>query len=218
MDLATPEAFDEILVWCGNFIIIGGNYESFFSSFRHNHTLRKEALMLHSAAKAQPNAAHKTIALLSSNKEVLKKVAPNAEPFKLITQNVDNLSIRPLGPSPEASALPIEMHGNLYRIKCTSESPDHVETNTDSPIVPALGGTELIFDRGEMDKSLKPEDLPRCSKCGELARPAVVWFGESIDLLPEIDVYINRCDLLLVVGTSSTVRFPFSPCPFEPRC
>ena len=118
---------------------------------------------------------------------------------------MDNLSIRVLGPSPPPSALPIQMHGNLYRVQCTS--CDYVETNTSSPIVPALGGTESIFDRGEMDRSLKPKDLPRCTSCGELARPGVVWFGESIDLLPEIERYIDKCDLLLVVGTSSTVFF-----------
>lgn len=38
-----------------------------------------------------------------------------------------------------------------------------------------------------------------------LLRPAVVWFGESIPLLGSIEDLIERCDLLLVLGTSSTV-------------
>lgn len=33
----------------------------------------------------------------------------------------------------------------------------------------------------------------------------MVWFGESIPLLDEIEQLVAQCDLLLVLGTSSTV-------------
>lgn len=46
-----------------------------------------------------------------------------------------------------------------------------------------------------MDKDL-PEinvnDLPKCSKCGKLARPHIVWFGEHLDakILQKTSMYI----------------------------
>jgi NAD-dependent deacetylase len=51
-----------------------------------------------------------------------------------------------------------------------------------------------------------PQLPPACPGCGELARPGVVWFGESLS--PE-DVEAARrvcaCDIFLTVGTSSVV-------------
>jgi NAD-dependent deacetylase len=46
----------------------------------------------------------------------------------------------------------------------------------------------------------------RCPRCGALARPAVVWFGESLDpeVLRAADA-ATACDVFLVVGTSSVV-------------
>jgi NAD-dependent deacetylase len=48
---------------------------------------------------------------------------------------------------------------------------------------------------------------PRCGRCGNLARPAVVWFGE---MLPEgamarAQAVADGCDVMLVVGTSGAV-------------
>jgi NAD-dependent deacetylase len=48
--------------------------------------------------------------------------------------------------------------------------------------------------------------LPRCPHCGGLARPAVVWFGESLD--PR-DVRLAEqacgCDVFITAGTSALV-------------
>lgn len=40
-----------------------------------------------------------------------------------------------------------------------------------------------------------------------MLRPHVVWFGENLDpaILKEVDRELARCDLCLVVGTSSVV-------------
>ena len=56
-------------------------------------------------------------------------------------------------------------------------------------------------------KQIPLSDLPRCqrSTCGGLLRPGVVWFGESIPLLDDIEMLLAECDMLLVLGTSSTV-------------
>ena len=50
-------------------------------------------------------------------------------------------------------------------------------------------------------------ELPRCQSCGGLLRPHVVWFGESLDpeVLDAADDHLGKCDLCLVVGTSSIV-------------
>lgn len=48
---------------------------------------------------------------------------------------------------------------------------------------------------------------PRCPVCGNLRRPAVVWFGERLPqaALEEAEAAVNRSDLMLVVGTSGVV-------------
>jgi len=53
--------------------------------------------------------------------------------------------------------------------------------------------------------SIPLEQLPRCSKCGALARPAVTFFGENPDQIDEIMKLVQHSDMCIVVGTSSTV-------------
>jgi NAD-dependent deacetylase len=47
-----------------------------------------------------------------------------------------------------------------------------------------------------------------CESCGELLRPAVVWFGEALpeSALRVTDEAIRLCDTFLVVGTSGVVQ------------
>ncbi|MBN8510161.1 MAG: NAD-dependent protein deacylase [Burkholderiales bacterium] len=52
-----------------------------------------------------------------------------------------------------------------------------------------------------------PDEPPACADCGNLVRPAVVWFGE---MLPEgaidaAEAAARGCELMLVVGTSGAV-------------
>jgi len=53
-----------------------------------------------------------------------------------------------------------------------------------------------------------PETPPRCPDCGALARPDVVWFGESLpgDALDAAFEVASRCQMMLVVGTSAVVH------------
>lgn len=76
----------------------------------------------------------------------------------------------------------VEMHGNIFRARCT-----------ECPYESELRSTE--------------SDMPRCEKCEGLLRPAVVWFGESLDagVLNRIFEMIQKADLMLVVGTSGIV-------------
>jgi len=99
------------------------------------------------------------------------------------------------------------MHGRVFDLQCSSPSCGHREPNFASPVCEALRGTEFMVEKGVLDPEIPVSTLPRCSKCNALARPGVVWFGESIPGLEEIDALVDQADLCLVVGTSSTVSF-----------
>lgn len=112
---------------------------------------------------ARPNAAHEAIARLTD--------------AVVVTQNVDNLHTR------AGSLDVIELHGNIFRVRCTKE-----------------GTTQF---REEAFPTLPPH----CDTCGALLRPDVVWFGESLpdDAVQRAVSAIRASDLLLVIGTSGVV-------------
>lgn len=188
-----------------------------------NTPFRSDALItdhfLPRAFAANPNAAHIALAKFSIE-SIRKRTAPDAT-FTLITQNVDGLSARALeaetqklpesksaaAPSPGRAAQPqlLEMHGKLVDVLCTSAKCGHCEPVSRSPICAALGGTEALVEDGIVEPIVDEADLPRCTKCGALARPGVVWFGEVPRHMETIDRLVDQADLCLVLGTSSTV-------------
>jgi NAD-dependent deacetylase len=118
--------------------------------------------------EAEPNAGHLAIA-------GMERIFPH---FSLITQNVDGLHRR------AGNTQLIEIHGNLWQLRCVSDG--RVQEDYRCPL---------------------PEIPPLC-ECGALLRPHVVWFGESLDQGNLAQAYrlIEACDLLLVVGTSAVVQ------------
>ena len=126
-------------------------------------------------ADTTPNPAHTAIADL----ETL------CDEFMLVTQNIDGLHSR------AGSTNPVELHGNIWRGRCTKE-----QTLIDLPDTPL------------------PELPPRCERCGALVRPDVVWFGEPLppDAYDAAYDAASSCDAMLVVGTSALVR-PASSLP-----
>ncbi|KAM5530677.1 hypothetical protein V8D89_015649 [Ganoderma adspersum] len=211
--LATPEAFqaNPSLVWQ-------------FYHYRRTKTL-----------EAKPNTAHEILAKLSVRK-YMRKVAPEAKSFHLVTQNVDRLSAlalqslsNRLAPNPTATETDIdtkskalakrqppltfpdsilEMHGRICDVQCTQ--CDFRQEDLSDPLCPALGAADASFqdyhDAGSKEVNIPPEQLPRCPACGALARPGVVWFGEKPYHLDEINSIVYKVDMCLVIGTSSTVR------------
>jgi NAD-dependent deacetylase len=111
---------------------------------------------------AEPNAAHRAIARIAD--------------AVVVTQNVDALHVR------AGSADVIELHGNMFRARCTRE----VKTQTIHDAFPSLP--------------------PHCA-CGALLRPDIVWFGEMLPhgALERAAAEIAAADLLLVIGTSGVV-------------
>ncbi|HEX7186333.1 MAG TPA: NAD-dependent deacylase [Thermoanaerobaculia bacterium] len=99
--------------------------------------------------------------------------------FLLVTQNVDGLHAR------AGSRSLLELHGTLLHARCN-----------------VCG---RLRDMGEAIAE-SPEEPPLC-ECGGRFRPAVVWFGETLDpeVLSRSQREASRCDLFLSVGTSSTV-------------
>lgn len=105
--------------------------------------------------------------------------------FAVITQNVDNLH------SLAGSNKLIELHGNIMRNKC-------IECG--KPF--------------EGDFNLK-EGIPKCTTCGGMIRPDVVWFGENLpeDQIMAAQELAMRCEVFFSIGTSSIVE-PAASLPY----
>ncbi|CAL9695503.1 unnamed protein product [Knipowitschia caucasica] len=141
-----------------------------------------------------PNPAHLAIA------ECEERLRKQGREVTVITQNIDELHRR------AGSKKVLEIHGSLFRTRCVTcghEAPNH-----QSPICSALEGKGAP-DPETQEARIPVELLPRCEHkdCKGLLRPAVVWFGETLDseILAQVEKLMESCDLCLVVGTSSVV-------------
>jgi NAD-dependent deacetylase len=110
----------------------------------------------------------------------------------VITQNVDNLHQK------AGSTEVVEFHGNLLRAAC-------MKCRSVEPI-------EDVEDRLAQGK----EETPKCPHCGGVLKPDAVFFGEAIPpkALAISQVQTEKCDVLLVVGTSLQV-FPAAQIPLS---
>lgn len=98
---------------------------------------------------------------------------------RVITQNVDDLHVR------AGTARLTRLHGSIWELSCTRR----------------CGAGRWRDERVPL-----PDVPPRCPSCGALARPAVVWFGESLDADDiAAATAATDCDLFLTVGTASVV-------------
>lgn len=110
---------------------------------------------------------------------ILAQIEAEGHDLIIITQNVDGLHQK------AGSRRVIELHGSLWQLRCT-----------------------LCNTRWDSIDTPLPELPPTCSECGGLARPNVVWFGESLDqrVLQQAINIIQEVDTLLVIGTSALVQ------------
>ena len=122
-------------------------------------------------------------------RDIVRKNAPNPAHYALaemqnfltlavVTQNVDSYH------SQAGSKKVLELHGRIMENRCFKEG-------------------KLLNDN-TLDYTSIP---PQCS-CGSFARPAVVWFGESLpsDTLSEAFSLARSCDVCLVIGTAGVVQ------------
>jgi NAD-dependent deacetylase len=108
----------------------------------------------------------------------LAEMAKHIPEFTLITQNVDGLH-RVAG-SPRV----IELHGNIQRVRCSE--------------------CGMITETWEDDTAA----VPRCTGCGGMLRPDVVWFGESLpraELESAVEA-ARTCEVYFSIGTSGVVQ------------
>lgn len=100
------------------------------------------------------------------------------------------------------------------RLTVVTQNVDGLHQRAGSPGVLALHGS--IAEDKWLDApraccradALRAGRPPSCSTCGNLRRPAVVWFGEMLPLqvLAAAEEAAAACDLMLVVGTSGVVH------------
>ncbi len=139
---------------------------------------------------ARPNPAHEAVAHLGS---------ALGERQVLITQNVDGLHLR-AGSPPETT---YEIHGNIDFMRCSRECTPGV--------TPIPEGVDQRWPK-ERELSRAERELLRCPRCGQPARPHVLWFDESYD---EVHFRFEsslraavQTDLLIVVGTTGATNLP----------
>ena len=96
-----------------------------------------------------------------------------------ITQNVDNLH------GQAGSRAVLEIHGNRTKLRCT--------------------GCVTRWNREDFSLAGLP---PTCPECGGIVKMDTVMFGEPIpaDVLQECREQTARCDCMLLIGTSGTVK------------
>lgn len=120
-------------------------------------------------APVEPNAGHRVLAAWEG---LFGGLA-------VITQNVDGLHAK------AGSRDIVELHGNIWKLRCTREGT--IEEVKDTPL---------------------PHIPPVCPNCGSLCRPHIVWFGESLDpaVLDRAYELSRACQVMLVIGTSAIVQ------------
>lgn len=176
----------------------GISAESGIATFRDSGGLweqhRVEEVATHEGFVADPGLVWR---FYSARREAALRSQPNAahraiaalerflEPrgrFTLVTQNVDGLHER------AGSRRVLRVHGSLFQTRCDDEECGA----STAPVA---------------DESLHPDGPPRCKACGGLLRPHIVWFGEALDPMIELQARtaIADCDLFLAVGSSGVV-------------
>jgi len=109
----------------------------------------------------------------------------------VVTQNIDNLHQK------AGSQRVLDYHGNLFLLRCY-----HCDARFD----PSEYDLPELLARAELP--------PCCKKCNGVLKSDVVHFNEAIppDVAQASLEEVERCDLMLICGTSATV-YPFAMLP-----
>lgn len=132
-------------------------------------------------AGCQPNAAHEVLARWSriGAGEAGRASEAGGAWCRIVTQNVDDLHLR------AATRDLVRLHGSIWELACARGCGHRCWRDEHIPLTPMP---------------------PRCPQCHGLARPAVVWFGESL-AAEDVTAAVRACacDVFLTVGTSAVV-------------
>ena len=110
----------------------------------------------------------------------------------LITQNIDLLHEK------AGSKNIYELHGNFLHSTCMK--------------------CGKIYTLEEVQEKMRKEKVPRCDNCGGVIKPNIVFFEENLPYKVLEDAYseVEKCDLLLIVGTSLQV-YPAAELPLAAK-
>jgi len=145
-----------------------------------------------------PNRGHRVLAALEQSGTVTG----------VMTQNVDSLHQR------AGSAKVVELHGSSDRVRCVSCGQFYSR----EAVAESLGALNPWF--ADVDTSALGPDgdveiaeldrvvIPECGVCGGILRPDIVYFGEFIPAVKNLQTggLIATADALLVVGSSLVVN------------
>ena len=111
--------------------------------------------------------------------DVLAQWTRESTDCTVITQNVDDLHLR------AGTQRLVRLHGSIWELACWNR----------------CGADPWRDERVPL-----PTQAATCARCGSLARPAVVWFGESLSS-GDMNAALAACscDVFLTVGTSAVV-------------
>lgn len=111
--------------------------------------------------------------------QAIGRLSAGISDFLLVTQNVDDLHERSGVPAGKM----VQIHGDIFLTRCSQCDLRYREVRRE------VGG------------------LPRCSTCGSLMRPGVVWFGEQLDPanIERVEGFLatGPCDAVIVAGTTA---------------
>ena len=149
-------------------------------------------------ANAKPNGSHFALAQAES----LGRIS------HIITQNVDSLH-------QQAGSIKVtELHGRLDKVICMSCRTLVERLRMDSlieeanPSIKKDMSVEFTPDGDAEIEATADFRIPPCPNCGGILKPDVVFFGESVptERVAATMDQLERCDALLVAGSSLTVN------------
>ena len=152
--------------------------------------------------KAKPNPGHTSVV------ELQKLVEAD---FTLVTQNVDGLHLQA---GSDASKL-CEIHGRIDEMRCDErlEGSCLYKVDLDDPANLDRARATVMMTP-EPAKEEAEEKLPMCPKCGVRQRPKILWFDETYNEAffkwKTVMQKMERCDVLLIIGTQLTTGGPRS--------
>lgn len=149
-------------------------------------------------ANAKPNGSHFALAQAES----LGRIS------HIITQNVDSLHQQ------AGSKKVTELHGRLDKVICMSCRTVIERLRMDSlieianPSIKKDMSVEFTPDGDAEIEATADFRIPPCPSCGGILKPDVVFFGESVptERVAATMDQLERCDALLVAGSSLTVN------------
>ena len=153
---------------------------------------------------AQPNTSHQALADLESRGIV----------DLLVTQNVDRLHQR------AGHKKVIDLHGRLDQVVCLDCGAHSLRDDVQARLAqlnPHLQHGRKLYPDGDADVAdnlIGAVVIPECTLCGGVLKPAVVFFGDSVDraTVSGITDAIDQASALLVIGSSLMVFSGYRYC------